>query len=470
MAVSAVGASGEAVRRAGRARHRVHAASDHRLGASASALAALLLLSVGLTDGGYYGSAYTELTLLLGAAALLAIVARLRARLSRAGVAVLGAMALLTAWVALSSLWATSGSAVALEARRSVLYLAALAAVVVIVDAGRRLPFLLGLVGAICFIGGVAVGMRVASGQPVDRLYGSLLEEPVGYPNALGVLVAMGAVLAIGLIPTLVDIRARALGATAPFLVFVLGLTGSRGGALALGLGFTALAVLAPARSLRSIAFATANAVVIGGAAWALVQWRGAGGATLSALAAATLVAGWLYGRRSLPFGRRTLLLLGCGVLAGAVVVLAFRTPAVTSSYRHDYWQAAMAEAGEHPLLGSGAGSFFLSWQEHRRVEVGVRDAHSLYVETLSELGPVGLTLVLVLVLVPLAVAVRRRGDPLVAAAGAGFVAFAAHAGVDWDWEMPVVTLAGLACAGVLVAGGTDRDQHADRTTGRGSE
>jgi hypothetical protein len=28
---------------------------------------------------------------------------------------------------------------------------------------------------------------------------------------------------------------------------------------------------------------------------------------------------------------------------------------------------------------------------------------------------------------------------------------FAVHAGLDWDWEMPVVTLTALGCAGVAL-------------------
>ena len=59
---------------------------------------------------------------------------------------------------------------------------------------------------------------------------------------------------------------------------------------------------------------------------------------------------------------------------------------------------------------------------------------------------------VLVVVAAPLATAIRGRGDPIVAAGGAAFVVFAAHAGLDWDWEMPVVTLVALACAGVVLA------------------
>ena len=80
-----------------------------------------------------------------------------------------------------------------------------------------------------------------------------------------------------------------------------------------------------------------------------------------------------------------------------------------------------------------------------------VRDAHSLYVETLAELGPIGLAGLLLIVVLPLVAGVRARRSPLVAPALAGFVALAVHAGIDWDWEMPAVMIAGLTCAGVLL-------------------
>jgi hypothetical protein len=75
-----------------------------------------------------------------------------------------------------------------------------------------------------------------------------------------------------------------------------------------------------------------------------------------------------------------------------------------------------------------------------------VRDAHSLYLETLAELGPLGLLLLLVVVAVPLVAAVRARRHPLVPAAVGAFVAWAIHAGVDWDWELAAVTSAALLC------------------------
>jgi hypothetical protein len=38
-------------------------------------------------------------------------------------------------------------------------------------------------------------------------------------------------------------------------------------------------------------------------------------------------------------------------------------------------------------------------------------------------------------------------GDPVVVAAAGLLVAFAVHAGFDWDWEMPTVALTALVLA-----------------------
>ena len=74
-------------------------------------------------------------------------------------------------------------------------------------------------------------------------------------------------------------------------------------------------------------------------------------------------------------------------------------------------------------------------------------DAHSLYLETLAELGLVGLGLLVLVLAPPLAGAFRGAS----AAAAGGYVAFLVHAGVDWDWEMPAVTIAGLFCGAALM-------------------
>jgi O-antigen ligase len=123
----------------------------------------------------------------------------------------------------------------------------------------------------------------------------------------------------------------------------------------------------------------------------------------------------------------------------------------LSSNGRLDTWESAIDDIQAHPVLGAGAGTFERWWLEHRSVGMKVRDAHSLYLEVLAELGPIGLAALLALIAVPLVAAVRARRSPYVAPALAGFVALITHAGIDWDWEVPAVMLAGLTCAGVLL-------------------
>jgi hypothetical protein len=111
-----------------------------------------------------------------------------------------------------------------------------------------------------------------------------------------------------------------------------------------------------------------------------------------------------------------------------------------------------------HPVAGSGAGTFVREWYRHRHIRVDVQDAHSLYLETLAELGLVGLAALGCFLAVPAVAAWRLRRRPLVAGAFGAYAAFVAHAAVDWDWELPAVTLAGLFCGALLVAAA--RNEH----------
>jgi hypothetical protein len=45
----------------------------------------------------------------------------------------------------------------------------------------------------------------------------------------------------------------------------------------------------------------------------------------------------------------------------------------------------------------------------------------------------------------------------LAGVAASAYTAYLVHAGLDWDWEMPAVTLAGLLCAVGLLAAGRQR-------------
>jgi O-antigen ligase len=418
----------------------------------AGALGLFLPLCVGLTDGGFYGRASTPLTVAFGAIVGLAVLTNVAARPSVSALAMLALLATLAAWIALSSVWAVRGGLVEQDARRALVYACAFGAVVSVVGRTRGAALLQGLTAGIAAIALVAIAIRAGSAESPDRFYGTLAEEPVGYPNALGVLMAIGTVLATGLRLYGGSSR-RVLQGLSAVLVLVLGLTESRGAALALGCGLVLFACLGPGGERARDTLRALLPVVIGALGWVALIWVGSGGTRLLAGAMATFAAAAAMPGLDRVRPRVALVALACGALAVGLALATTRPVSTTSSFRTAYWAAALEGARAHPMLGTGAGTFHLTWLEHGPSGVFVRDAHSLYVEALSELGPVGLLLVVSTVAVPLVATVRRRGDPVVAVAGAAFVVFAVHAGLDWDWEMPVVTLIALGCAGAVLGG-----------------
>ena len=123
---------------------------------------------------------------------------------------------------------------------------------------------------------------------------------------------------------------------------------------------------------------------------------------------------------------------------------------------RIDVWTVAWRDGFRaEPLHGTGAGTYAPLWLRDRPTSQYVIDGHSLELETLAELGVVGLALLL-LALVPLIGALWWRAlrdrAPAWAALAAVATAWAARSAVDWDWEMPVLT-AWLFAAGGLALG-----------------
>jgi O-antigen ligase len=159
------------------------------------------------------------------------------------------------------------------------------------------------------------------------------------------------------------------------------------------------------------------------------------------------------------PFRRSSWLLPAAlaGALLFVVVVAAARADRPLGP-RIDYWRVAWAEWEDNAWLGSGAGTFARFW-EREAEPVDVQDAHSIYVETLAELGPVGLALLVCALGIPVVAAVKARGHLLLGVGASGYVAYLVHAGLDWDWEMPAVTLTGLLCGVALLAAARSRER-----------
>jgi tetratricopeptide (TPR) repeat protein len=126
-------------------------------------------------------------------------------------------------------------------------------------------------------------------------------------------------------------------------------------------------------------------------------------------------------------------------------------------SDRTDVWRVALDAAAEDPIFGEGAGGFQFRYNRERaNVKQLARDAHSVWLETLSELGAVGLGLLVVVVVGAYAGALRaRRLGPaaaqLACAAMAAGAFWLAHASVDWFWPFPAVSGPPIALLGAAV-------------------
>jgi hypothetical protein len=140
---------------------------------------------------------------------------------------------------------------------------------------------------------------------------------------------------------------------------------------------------------------------------------------------------------------------------AGNAADLRTRLTDPSSDGRLAYWRVAWRQFQTAPVLGHGAGTFETSWTQNRPTAIDALDAHSLYLETLGELGIIGLLLLLafiVAVLVRAASRLSTRDRLPYATACALVTVWALHAGIDWDWEMPAVTLPIFAICGFVLA------------------
>lgn len=346
------------------------------------------------------------------------------------------------------------------------------------------------------------------------------LDHPLHYWNAFGALASIGAVLAIGLAAEARGnpiLRAAAAGA-AVLLTVTMYLALSRGAWLALILGIVVLAVIAPNRGSLLLALMIAGgaaAVAIlrlqSYPALVLDPQAGSGQAAQGdaftrELLVLTLLAAAAQGalavvRVSSELERRARSMRRPALVAGGILVVAAATAsylakgaeaerAVTAAVgdapawldrqwqdffdsgtspgtgnarlfsargaRSDGYRVAVEGFKADPLIGGGAGSFEARYARDRERPVKVRDAHSLPLQTLSELGAIGMALLLGFLGVVATVARRaltgngvlRRGEA--AALSAAFAVWLGHACVDWDWEMPVLTATALALGASL--------------------
>lgn len=127
-------------------------------------------------------------------------------------------------------------------------------------------------------------------------------------------------------------------------------------------------------------------------------------------------------------------------------------------SNRSEVWRVALIAASDDPIFGEGGGGFQFRYNREREdVNQLARDAHSVWLEMLSELGVVGLALFTALIVGAFAAAIRARklGHASAQLSAAGLAAGAywlAHSSLDWFWPYPAVTAPALALLGAAAA------------------
>jgi peptidoglycan/LPS O-acetylase OafA/YrhL len=413
---------------------------------------------------------------------------------TNAGRWVLAGLAGFAAWTLLARSWAPSEGRADAAFELAALYLATVAAASLLLRprAVARLAEPALALGAVAVIG-YGVAGRLVPGLlelAASPRAGGRLDQPLTYWNAMGALAGLGLVLATRLAGD--ETRPswmRAGGAAAlPLLGAGLYLSFSRAAIAATIAGVLVLVVLTASRAQARAAVLAAVATGLGIAATApfagvraltgsLELRERHGAASLILLVAATLAIAGAHliaqGRcapgLTLPRGWRR----GATVALAVVAVLPFAAAladrsdagsetfgastsrlAAAGSNRSAYWEVAIRSWTDHPLAGEGAGSFGETWLRERDIAERVRNAHSIELETASELGLVGLAL-LALIVGSAGLAARRLGREdaaLAAGPSAALVAWLLHASVDWDWQVPAVTGVAAILAGLIVA------------------
>jgi hypothetical protein len=477
----------------------------------AATVAGALALLAGPTAIAFFSGGYFDeprLVALIVAWALVAVAALLlpppagrAARLTLAG------LAALTFVTGLSIAWAPLRTAAVADLQRLVLYLGVLVAAC----AFLRPPRIRALVEPVLALGAlvtIAYGLseRLLPGAislQRSSAAGGRLQQPLTYWNAVGALAAMGVVLCVRIAgderrpPAL---RGAAAAAVAP-LALGLWLTFSRGALAAVAVGLLALALAAPTRAqLRAIAIAIAASIPVIAATAALAGVRAYSGslgsregqglvmlavliAAMAVAAAAQLTLGRRGAARTFALPRRAPIVAGLAVLVvvGAIVAAGIQerrpgsAPAVgattqrlgsVESNRYAYWRVAFATFADHPFVGDGTHSFEADWVQRRDIADPAKDAHSLYIETAAELGLLGLAALAFFLGAAVLAAVRawRLDQALAAGPIAVVCVWLFHAALDWDWEMPAVSLVALVLIGAL-ASWSDDDREASRAT-----
>jgi hypothetical protein len=474
-------------------------------------LPGVLIVCLGFNAGGYFPGTPAIAVVVLTQVLLVRIMQSRHPFDGFAPVTVVAtaALALYALMTLVSASWSHSTSRALIEFDRSWLYLLILVLFGSVCASGQNLRWLIrGLVIGTSIVCVAGLTSRVLPNvlHTSPDVSNERLSYPITYWNALGLLATLGIVLAFHLTCSLSERRvARVFAAGAvPLLAATLFFTFSRGAIAAGAVGLTIYVLFGRPSGLLSGALATIPATVVlilvafhanlldtidpttpgavaQGHRVALVAGicmavcaglrlylaasidsrlrRRAGRSRLRSPAMRAAIAGTALAA--------VLIFLGLGIphrvesdwhrfIAGADTRdstgdLRNRLTNPSDNGRTDLWRVALHGFAASPAHGYGAGMYQTLWDRKRPLYIYTVNAHSVYFQAMAEFGIPGIALLVVLVGGVLAGLGKRARVPrrtIYGALLAAGIVWALAAGVDWDWEMPVVTVGFFAIAG----------------------
>ena len=484
-------------------------------GGGLSLLPGALTVYISFNGGGFFVGTPALIAVILAALLILWLLlapdpfATVNRRLALA----IGALGLFALWTLISSGWSDSPGRALISFDRALLYLVVLV-LFGLVGGGpareRAIVRGVALGGTLVCTAGLITRILPRVWTVAPGFQGDRLSYPLTYWNGLGILTAITILLCFYLASAAREKPVvRVLGAAAiPILATTLEFTYSRGGMAATAIGILAYLLIARPRGAIGAALAvvppTAIAVVVAYNADLLARADRSSDAAVSqghrvALAVALCAVGaglvrallvpfdsWRRQEGLLPPRARRPVGLGLAGIAALGVILAFTAFGLSGRVHAQYdrfvkeaaisstqdpraritnpgnngrlaiWRVALNSFDDQPLHGNGGNTFRLLWNMHRPDPSTVNNAHSLYLETMAELGIPGIVLLavgLLTIFVAIVARIRGREDRTVyAAVGAAALMWGLHAGVDWDWQLPAVTLWLFAVGGVALA------------------
>ncbi|MFL6009220.1 MAG: O-antigen ligase family protein [Rubrobacteraceae bacterium] len=417
-------------------------------------------------------------------------------------------LAALVAIKGISMAWSISETETIHEVVRSSMYLAVFVMALGALTSPRQVgPLMDVAILMVAAVAGYGLLQKINPVEyPIDSLDGVRIDSTLEYVNTTAAILGMGVALALARMTTVRNALLRGIYAalTLAFLV-ALYLTASRGGIGSLGVGMIVLFVLTEKRLQTLVNLLLLSAP----GAWLLWRIRDLEGfmntylsdkqrmvlgttfrddLVISLVAAFVLQAGFvlLANRYELmPSARRVLSALVVGVTVLVIGAGAFaavngsggigktyetlvtnpnqtedmgqRLASLDIGFRDDYWRVGWEAWKEHPLTGTGAGTFKYTWLQNRPNDQGVQQVHNLYLEQGTETGVfaflalAGFVVTFVGYLVR--AAWRSRGDRRLLLAGftSALGVYLVSSFLEWHWYIPGSTLFFFFLAGITV-------------------